>query len=80
MTRAWSGAAPNRVREIASAALEALEAGDAAEACAILLGALEEPDHERRGRYTCPRCPWTGRWPGELADHIHRHADVRDGL
>jgi hypothetical protein len=55
------------------AALEALDAGDVAEATAILLGALEELDFARarkRRRYHCPYCPADYRWPGELERHL----------
>jgi hypothetical protein len=50
------------------AALEALEAGDLAEAEAILLGALEDGPSARR--YQCPVCPLRLEWPGQLEDHL----------
>jgi len=55
------------------AALEALDAGEVAEATAIMLGALEDLDFaqaRRRHRYHCPYCPADYHWPGELERHL----------
>jgi hypothetical protein len=49
------------------AALEALEAGDVAEATRVLLDAVQEPPSGSR-RFTCS-CGLAFQWPGELEHH-----------
>jgi hypothetical protein len=50
-------------------ALEALEDGDQAGACEILLSALEDVEPVGAGRYRCRACPAEFRWPGERDHH-----------
>ena len=50
------------------AGLEALAAGDVAEAVAILEGALE--DGPRSRRYPCPLCPCDYEFPGLREKHL----------
>ncbi len=59
-------AAGTLTRQHAVAALEAMEAGDTAEAVAILLSALE--DGSRARRYACA-CGSRFQWPGLLEHH-----------
>jgi hypothetical protein len=58
-------------------ALEALEAGDVAEATAILRAALEAAP-ARGQRVYCPECGLRG-WPGLIAAHVkHVHGVFDD--
>jgi hypothetical protein len=51
------------------AALEALEAGDVAEATRVLLDAVQEPVAGPQ-RFACPTCGLAFQWPGELEAHL----------
>jgi hypothetical protein len=53
-----------------TAALEALEAGDARHAETVLLGALEDGPTERGCK--CPECGLGFAWPGLRDEHVGR--------
>jgi hypothetical protein len=53
-------------------ALEALDAGDVAEARAILVSALEDSEPPQADRFPCPYCSFVGRFPGERSEHVER--------
>jgi hypothetical protein len=49
-------------------ALDALELGDARQACEILLGAIEDCPEQPR-RFACSTCGLSFAWPGERDHH-----------
>jgi hypothetical protein len=59
----------SRYRASVAAALEALAAGDQAEAERILLDLLQEAPR-RGGRYACPYCGCRFEWPGLRDAHL----------